>query len=126
MPTIRKRGAKYHVQVRKKGYPPISKTFSARKLAETFAKDVESKIERGVFQDTFQAENTMFRGLVERYERDILPSKKGCETELFNIRPNSRKHPEAGIIVMSGLLLLQKELIYTGNGKSGVPICLFR
>ena len=90
MPSIRKRGSRYHVQIRMKGHPPISKSFSSLRLAKTFAKDVESKIERGVFQDTSLAETTTFQELAERYEREILPSKKGYKIELYNIKALKR------------------------------------
>lgn len=83
MPTIRKRGSKYQVQIRKKGYPPISKSFSDRKTAETFAKDAEAKIERGAFQDATTAERTTFRELVVMYEQQVLPAKKSHATELY-------------------------------------------
>jgi integrase len=90
MPSIRKRGSRYHVQIRKKGYPPITKSFSSLRLAKTFAKDAESKIERGVFRDTTLAETTTFLELAERYEREILPTKKGFKIELYNIKPLKR------------------------------------
>ncbi len=100
MATIRRRGKRYQVQIRKKGHPPISKSFSDRKTAETFAKDIEGKIERGVFFDTSLAERTTFRELVELYERDVLPTKKSYQTELYytgKLKQNLGNHTVAEI-----------------------------
>ena len=90
MPSITKRGKRYRVLIRKKGYPVISKSFLNKKNAETFAKDTESRIERGVFLDTFLAEKTTFLDLVERYEIEISPSKKGHRIDLYVARSLKR------------------------------------
>ncbi len=87
MPSIIKRGKRYRALIRKKGYPAISKSFSDRKSAETFAKDIESRIERGVFIDSFLAEKTTLFDLVERYELEISPSKKGHRIDLHVAKP---------------------------------------
>jgi integrase len=81
MATIRKRGNRYHVQIRRKGHPAISKSFSSKKTSETFAKDTESRMERGVFQDACLAEQTTLADLLDRYEDEVLPTKKGSYKE---------------------------------------------
>jgi integrase len=81
MATIRRRGDRYHVQIRKIGHSPVTKSFSDRKTAETFAKDTESRMERGVFQDSCLAEKTTLSDLLDRYESEILPGKKGSYKE---------------------------------------------
>ena len=58
MATIRRRGNRYQVQIRKHGHLPVSKSFSSPKTAETFAKEVESQMERRVFQDASAADQT--------------------------------------------------------------------
>ncbi|MEJ1391545.1 MAG: site-specific integrase [Candidatus Sedimenticola sp. (ex Thyasira tokunagai)] len=83
MPSIIKRGNRYRVLIRKQGYPTISKSFGDRQTAETYAKDIESRIERGVFLDTGLAESTTFQELVERFEKEISPSKKGHQIDLI-------------------------------------------
>ncbi len=85
MATIRKRGNRFHVQIRKRGFPSITKTFSDRKTAETFIKGTESKMERGVFLDSSLADETTISELLERYKREILPAKKGANQELSRI-----------------------------------------
>jgi hypothetical protein len=41
MPTIRKRGAKWQVQIRRKGQCPVSQSFIAKKDAEMWAREME-------------------------------------------------------------------------------------
>ncbi|MFC1684044.1 tyrosine-type recombinase/integrase [Pseudomonadota bacterium] len=86
MATIRKRGNRYHVQIRKKDHPPITKSFSDRKTASTFAKDMESKIERGVYQDASLAEQTTLSTALKQYEETILPTNKGKDSEIFRLQ----------------------------------------
>ena len=45
MATIRKRKGKWQVQIRKKGYPNISKSFFEKSTASKYAKDVELQME---------------------------------------------------------------------------------
>jgi len=46
MATIRKRGDKYQVQVRRKGHPPLSRSFIQRKDALEWARMMEVKVDR--------------------------------------------------------------------------------
>lgn len=78
MATIRKKGdLQWHVQVRKKGYPTQTKTFTAKADAERWAKETEIAIERGLFFDRSKSERTTLANLIETYRTNILPSKKG-------------------------------------------------
>jgi len=80
MASILKRGSRYRVLIRKKGYPVICKSFSSRSSAETHTKEMESQIERGAFKDHSPAETTPLSELIIRYREQILPSIKGKET----------------------------------------------
>jgi hypothetical protein len=40
-----------HAQVRRTGWPPVTEALRTRKDAETWARDVESQMDRGVFVD---------------------------------------------------------------------------
>ena len=51
MAYIRKRFGKWQVNIRKKGHPDVYKAFHDVKDARKFARDVESQMERGVFED---------------------------------------------------------------------------
>ena len=57
MATIRKRStgtgkrSTYHVQIRKKGHPPLTNSFKDRATALAWAKRVESEIDRYIYLD---------------------------------------------------------------------------
>lgn len=78
MATIRKKGDyQWHVQVRKKGHPTQTRTFTAKTDAERWGKETEIAIERGLFFDRSVAERTTLSSLIERYREDVLPDKSG-------------------------------------------------
>lgn len=102
MATTRKRGNRYHVQVRKNGRPTQTKSFAKKADAQTWAKTIESEMERGVFLDTSEAEKTTVAALIERYKQEILPSKRsrqGVSSHLRQVEvglgtiPLARLHP---------------------------------
>jgi hypothetical protein len=78
MPTIRKRGPKqWHVQIRKRGYPTQTNTFETEDEARQWATVIESEMIRGVFISRSEAQSTTIRELLERYEQEIVPQKRG-------------------------------------------------
>jgi len=88
MATIRHtHSGRYEVQIRKSGLRTITKTFASRALTCTYIKDTEAKIEKGLYMDFSLAESTTLLQLAERYETEILPTKKGYQKEIYNIRP---------------------------------------
>ncbi len=50
MATIRKRNGRYQAQVRRKGYCPVSKTFTSITSAKKWIKATESDMERRLFE----------------------------------------------------------------------------
>ena len=85
MATIRKRNGRYHVQVRRKGFPPITSTFSRLTVSRRWIASIEADIEEKTYIDYSEAETTTLNDLLERYETDILPSKKGKKVEHYRI-----------------------------------------
>ena len=78
MATIRKKGElQWQVQVRIKGHPAQSKTFTMKSDAERWGKEAEIAIERGLFFDRSVAERTTLSSLIERYRTEELPNKRG-------------------------------------------------
>ena len=76
MASITKRCDKYRALVRITGQRSLSKTFSLKADAQAWAKLIESQIERGLFLDHSEAQQTTLAKLLERYEEEILPTKK--------------------------------------------------
>lgn len=82
MATIRKKGDyQWHVQVRRKGYPPQTKTLETKAAAEAWVREIEGEMDKGVFVSRAEAERTTLREVLERYECEVTPSKKGATKE---------------------------------------------
>lgn len=63
-----------------------SRTFAKKADAESWARKIESELERGVWRDTDEAERTTLGEALERYEREVTPRKKGAEQEVYKVR----------------------------------------
>jgi integrase len=83
--TIRKRGAAWHAQVRRKGWPTQTRSFPGRSAAERWAREIEGEIDRGVFVSRREAEETTLAEALGRYEREITPNKRGAAQERIRI-----------------------------------------
>ena len=66
MATIRKRGDKYHAQIRKLGYPSITQSFSSLTTAKRWVSVAEADMERHLH--VVIPDNTLLGELLERYE----------------------------------------------------------
>lgn len=87
MATIRKRGeGQYHVQVRKRGYPTQTKTFSKEADARRWATIIESEMERGVFVSRTEAEATLVKDILQRYADEVLPAKRSEKSDKSRIK----------------------------------------
>ena len=79
MATIRKRGDKYQVQIRRQGCTGISKTFYQLKDAQAWARQAEAQADRdGLGTDLSILKQTTLAALVTRYRDEVAASKKGA------------------------------------------------
>lgn len=76
MATFQKRSGAWRAIVTRKGFDRLSRTFDTRVDAETWARQIESEIDRGVFVSRKEAENTTLSEALDRYEREIIVKKK--------------------------------------------------
>lgn len=90
MATFVKRGDAWQAKVRRKGYPPISRSFDTKTKAERWARDVEHDMDHGSYVDRTEAEQTTLKEALERYEREVTPKKKGAQQERHRIAKWSR------------------------------------
>lgn len=82
MSTIRKRGAKWQVQIRRVGFPPISRSFHIRKDAEAWARQAEVQADRSELPDDPKVlHRTTLGQLVERYRDTVSVKKRGYDVE---------------------------------------------
>lgn len=63
----------WQAKIRRKGYPRQSRTFQFKVDAEAWARDIENKIDRGIFIDRSEAEQTTLGQLIDRFEKEFAP-----------------------------------------------------
>lgn len=99
MSTITRRGdSQWQAKVRRKGYPPLSRTFLYKEDAEKWARSVERELETSGFVDRREAEKTTLREVLERYRREVTPTKKCAPIESVKI----------GVLLQDSILPLMK------------------
>lgn len=92
MATIRKRGPyQFEVQIRRKGYPTQTKTFSTEEEAEVWAAEIELEMKKGSFVSRKEAERTTVKEALNRYKAEITPAKKGAKREEQRIEKLKRE-----------------------------------
>jgi len=76
MATIRKMRSKWQVIIRKKNYPTVVRSFIEKSTASKFAKDVETQMDKQIFQDLTGASTTTLKELMIKYRDEIVPTQK--------------------------------------------------
>ena len=85
MATIRQRGTQFEVQIRRKGWPTLSKSFPDKVAARGWISVIESELVRGVFIDRTEAEKNTLGDLLGRYLTEVSEGKKGAQSERYRI-----------------------------------------
>ncbi|MBB4570331.1 site-specific integrase [Rhizobium leucaenae] len=86
MATIRKLRGRWQAQVRRRGMKPRCKSFDSKLEAEKWARDLETQVDRyGTAPDTKILETTTLGQLLERYQREVSPMKRGSVQEIQRI-----------------------------------------
>lgn len=86
MATIRKLRGRWQAQVRRRGMKPRCKSFDTKFEAEKWARDLEAQVDRfGAAPDTKILESTTLGQLLERYQREVSPLKRGSVQEIQRI-----------------------------------------
>ena len=93
MATIRQRKGKYHVQVRRRGHPTITKTLTNKQDAQQWARQMEVQIDRLELPANPKELSSVTLGhLVKRYLDEVSVSKRGHEVERWRLNAFLR-HP---------------------------------
>lgn len=86
MATIRKRGRKYEVQFRKKGFPTSTRSFLKLADARQWATQIEGKADRQDLEPDRKVLDQITLGeLVVRYRNTVVPNKKSADTEVITL-----------------------------------------
>ncbi len=86
MASMRRRKDRWQVQVRRKGSPQISRTFSLRADAQAWAREIELTIDRhGLPIPKRQLQSITLADLLRRYLAEVTPRKKSQVKETYRI-----------------------------------------
>lgn len=84
MATFIKRGGKYLVQIRRKGFPTACRSFHLKSDAAEWARYMESKADRGDLPTPIKVlESYMVKDILERYRDQITVKKRSANTETY-------------------------------------------
>lgn len=86
MATIRKRGDRYHVQVRRKGFAPRTASFSTKREAAAWGRMVEAGIDIGLPDARESLRSVSVRDLLKRYRDEVSPYKRGGTKESYRLK----------------------------------------
>ena len=86
MAYFQKRSGSWRAIIKRKGFERVTRTFDTKSEVETWARNVESEMDRGVFVSRKEAENTTLSEALDRYEREVIPDKKGAVQERSRVR----------------------------------------
>ena len=107
MAYIYKKNGRWKIEIRKKGYPNVYKSFLDLKDARKFSRNVESQMERNVFEDYSGASGTTLREILIKYRDEKTVLKKGVESETSKINFLIRHK-----ISLNSLMRLKSHQIY--------------
>jgi len=92
MASIRKRGDRWHVQVRRQGFPQLTRSFTLKTDAERWARQIEAEADRsGLLVDPKVLRQTTLRDLIERYRDTVVVNKRGRDIETIILNAVLRK-----------------------------------
>jgi integrase len=86
MATYERRKGFWRVKVRRAGFPPQTRSFNSKSLAQAWARDVEAKLDRGELVDRSEAHAHTLGDVLKRYLKDVSPHKKGYIPETYKVR----------------------------------------
>ena len=85
MATLRQRSDRWQAIIKRRGYPPQTKTFDLRKDAEKWARQQERLMDSGQWQDRTDAEQTTLKDLLESYATEVSKAKRGADVEAYRL-----------------------------------------
>jgi len=113
----------WRARIRRKGFPPQTKTFETKYEAEAWERMFLSEMDRGIFVSRVAAESTTLLECLERYAKEIVPKKKGYKQDESRVRVLKRlpmaQHYMASIRG-SDVATLRDEML--GNGRSASTV----
>ena len=84
----------WQAKVRRQGHTPVSKAFKTKTAAKQWAKAIEVEMDKGAYVSRGESESTTLDKALDRYLKEVTPTKKGAKVETFRIKAWKR-HPLA-------------------------------
>lgn len=81
MASIRQRSGRWQARIIRKGFQPETKTFDGKDEALKWSRAMEAEMDRGVFVSIREAERTTLADLLDRYAKEVSPSKRSHDSE---------------------------------------------
>lgn len=102
MATIYQRGKKkrWHALVRRKGMGSVDRAFATKSDAMVWARDIESKLDRGIVRDITKSREVTMAELFDRYEEATRHTKRNAPHERHMLRMLTRR---LGSLTLAGL-----------------------
>lgn len=91
MATLEKRGNYWRVKVRRRGFPDQTRSFDTKSAANSWAREIESEVDRGTFMDRTESERNTLGDMITRYLKEVTPTKKGAAPEDSRLRAFLRR-----------------------------------
>jgi integrase len=91
MATFEKRGPFWRVKIRRTGLPAQTRTFDSKTDAQQWARGVESEIDKGIVVDRRVAQRLSLAELLERYRREVTPTKRGSADENLRLKAMAQR-----------------------------------
>lgn len=99
MATFRKRGLRWHAQVRRAGHEQVTKSFQSKAEAQAWARQIETEIDQRRRIPASKSQPTTTLGsLIERYKSEVTPRKKSAPKEIYRL-DCILSHPIAATLV---------------------------
>jgi len=86
MASIEKRGEFWRARVRIKGFPEKTQRFTSKTAAARWARQIETELSESEYIDTSDFDHITLADILERYLKEITPTKRSSEPESFRIR----------------------------------------
>ncbi len=72
----RRKNGNWQVIIRKKNYPDIVRTFLEKGTASKWSKQIETQMDKKIFEDMSGAENTTLSHLVIKYREEVVDIRR--------------------------------------------------
>ena len=89
MGYIRFRDGRYQANIRRKGYEPITKTFTSREAAKSWTKTTEIQMERGEFNPH---SSITVEELIKRHSQEVVPNFSGNNPAKYRCKTLRTSH----------------------------------